>query len=198
MSRKSLACLVLGLVLIFTVSIASSLLTPRQQGLRNQAPSAEDRTLEQKLTRELNGERNAQDNLYDYSTVSVRDRVATVSGYAHTYSARNEAIDTARSAKGVEDVVDNIEVLPVSTFDDRIRAEAARRIFSGDGMGKYWLNPFHPIRIIVRNGNLILEGKVVSDIDRVLAQTAANNVPGAFTVTNNLEVDPKLTNFEGH
>ncbi len=205
MPRNTLACLLAALLMLAGAGImfaatgtraADQAALPQAQANDNRA--AADQAIAEKLQREINGERNTQGNVYDYLTVSVKDGIATISGYARDNRARNEALDTARSARGVEGVVDNIEVLPVSPQDDAIRAEAARRIFSTADMGRYVLNPFHPIRIIVNGGHLILEGKVMSEMDRILAQTGANTTPGAYSVTNNLVVDPKLTGFEGH
>ena len=88
----------------------------------------------------------------------------------------------------MRDLVDKVEVLPVSLFDDRIRILAARRIY-GSTQIQHAINPAHPIRIIVRNGHVILEGAVVSAVDRALAQSALAGINGIFSIENHLKVD---------
>lgn len=90
--------------------------------------------------------------------------------------------------EGVEQVVNNIEVLPVSPNDDRIRRRVYRAIYSNSVLQKYSLQSVPPIHIIVKNGNVTLEGVVDSEMDRNLANMQANGVSGVFKVTNNLRV----------
>jgi len=99
--------------------------------------------------------------------------------------------DTERVVKRIEGVtaVDNrIEVLPVSTFDDRTRLRLYRAIYGQGALLRYNLVPPAPIRIVVKNGDVTLEGVVAREMDRSLAGIAANGVFGVFRVTNNLRV----------
>jgi hyperosmotically inducible protein len=89
---------------------------------------------------------------------------------------------------GIAEVVNNIEVLPLSPTDDAIRMRAYRAIYSREGFEKYAFRALLPIRIIVKNGNITLEGMVGSRLDKTLAETAARSVPGAFSVTDNLRI----------
>jgi hyperosmotically inducible periplasmic protein len=91
--------------------------------------------------------------------------------------------------EGVSKVVNNIEVLPLSSFDDAMRLQTYRAIFSRPGFEKYANQATPPIRIIVKNGNITLDGFVGSPIDKTLAEMAARSVPGVFSVTDNLTVD---------
>jgi hyperosmotically inducible protein len=90
--------------------------------------------------------------------------------------------------EGVEKVVNQIEVLPTSPMDDRLRLELYRAIYGYPALEKYALGVQKPIRIIVKNGHVTLEGVVDSDADKNLAGLRANGVPGIFSVTNNLQV----------
>lgn len=99
-----------------------------------------------------------------------------------------DAEAAVRSVTGVERVVNDIEVLPLSPFDNTIRLTTYRAIYSRPGFEKYALQPEAPIRIIVKNGNVTLEGSVDSALDKQLAEMAARMVPGVFSVTDNLEV----------
>ena len=101
---------------------------------------------------------------------------------------KSDAEGVTRRIPGVAKVVNNIEVLPLSPFDNSIRLAAYRAIFSRPGFERYAIRAVSPIRIIVKNGNITLNGFVGSQMDKVLAYMAARSVPGAFSVTDNLQV----------
>ncbi|HZZ14511.1 MAG TPA: BON domain-containing protein, partial [Candidatus Sulfotelmatobacter sp.] len=79
-------------------------------------------------------------------------------------------------------------VLPTSPMDDRLRLELYRAIYGYPALEKYALGVQKPIRIIVKNGHVMLEGVVDNESDKNLAGLRANSVPGIFSVTNNLQV----------
>jgi hyperosmotically inducible periplasmic protein len=100
-------------------------------------------------------------------------------------------VDAEKAVKGIEGVeqVDNqIEVLPVSPMDDRLRRALFRSIYGFAPLRKYDMGVIKPIRIIVKRGNVTLEGIVDSQSDKDSAGLRANSVPGIFSVTNNLRV----------
>ena len=88
-------------------------------------------------------------------------------------------------------MVDNIRVLPLSTFDNRIRAAEYRTIFGFGGLYRYALGTQPSIHIIVDNGHVTLVGVVNTEADKNIANIRANTVPGVFSVTNNLRVAEK-------
>jgi hypothetical protein len=88
----------------------------------------------------------------------------------------------------VQDVVNNIQVDPLSPMDDRSRLQVYRAIYGYPSLNKYALNPAQPIRITVVNGNVTLNGVVDSQADKNVAGIRANSVPGIFKVVNNLQV----------
>jgi hyperosmotically inducible protein len=90
--------------------------------------------------------------------------------------------------EGVEKVDNQIEVLPPSSQDDRLRVELFRAIYQYPPLQKYELGVQKPIRIIVKSGRVSLEGVVDSEADKNVAGVRANSVPGIFSVTNNLQV----------
>jgi hyperosmotically inducible protein len=101
-------------------------------------------------------------------------------------------IDAERAVKRIEGVgsVDNqIEVLPLSIHDDRLRRKLYRAIYMYTPLNRYALPVLKPIRIIVKNGHVTLEGVVSSEADRNIANIRANGVSGVFSVTNNLRVE---------
>ena len=99
--------------------------------------------------------------------------------------------DAGKAVKGIEGVeqVDNqIEVLPVSPMDSRLRRALYRAIYGFAPLQKYDMGVIKPIRIIVKNGHVTLEGIVDNQTDKDSAGLRANGVPGIFSVTNNLRV----------
>jgi hyperosmotically inducible protein len=90
---------------------------------------------------------------------------------------------------GVTHVQNNIKVLPLSSFDDRIRAATYRSIARMGGLYRYLQGVNPSLHIVVANGHVALEGVVSNSGDRNLAYMAANRVPGVFSVQNNLRVE---------
>jgi osmotically-inducible protein OsmY len=88
----------------------------------------------------------------------------------------------------VEKVVNQIEVLPASSMDDRLRVSLYRAIYGDQTLERYAMPVVKPIRIIIKNGHVTLEGVVDSEFDKNLVNIRANGVAGAFSVTNNLRV----------
>lgn len=121
-------------------------------------------------------------------TIGVQNGVVTLGGVAYGPTDKDSAISLVSHYPGVRDVVDNIEVAPVSPNDDRIRLAAARAIYGFPMLNKYAIDPAKPIRITVVNGNITLTGVVDSQADKDAAGLRANSVPGAFKVTNDLQV----------
>ena len=103
---------------------------------------------------------------------------------------KSDAENAVKHIEGVEKVDNQIEVLPPSPVDDRLRLILYRAIYGYPALEKYALGVQKPIRIIVKNGRVTLEGVVDSEADKNLAGLRANGVPGIFSVTNNLQVVP--------
>jgi hyperosmotically inducible periplasmic protein len=101
---------------------------------------------------------------------------------------KSAAEDAIRKLERVGKVINKIEVLPLSTTDDRIRSAAYREIFSKAGLDRYAQMAVPSIHIIVKNGKITLVGIVDKQMDKDLAGMAAQGVPGTFGVTNNLTV----------
>jgi len=99
-----------------------------------------------------------------------------------------DAEKVVKRIPGVTQVVNDIHVLSLSRFDDQIRRAEFRTIFSRPGLGRYTLGTIPQIHIVVNNGHVTLEGRVMNEMDRTVAGIAANTVSGVFSVTNNLRV----------
>jgi len=104
---------------------------------------------------------------------------------------KQDAENAVRGIEAVGKVVNNIKVLPLSPNDDMIRRAAFRAIYSQDGLDRYTMSAVPSIHIIVENGNITLEGVAANKMDKDLAGIAANQVSGAFSVTNNLRLESK-------
>jgi hyperosmotically inducible protein len=99
---------------------------------------------------------------------------------------------TVRKIEGVDTVVNNLEILPLSPNDDRIRREVLRTIYGDASIGdRYGVSAVRSIHIIVKNGDVRLEGVVANQFDRNLINARAKGVPGAFGVVDALEVESK-------
>jgi osmotically-inducible protein OsmY len=103
---------------------------------------------------------------------------------------RSDAASSVKRIEGVTQVNNQIEVLPLSPFDDRIRLRVYRTIFNFNSpLFRYSQGSVPPIHIIVRNGNVTLKGVVANNMDSQIAYMRANGVPGVFSVTNQLQVE---------
>ncbi len=147
-----------------------------------------DRELQQRLVEKLQYDRVGYGNAFNAIGVSVQNGVVTLSGHARTPVDKDSAISLVSNYAGVKDVIDNIDVDPVSPMDDRLRLEVARAVYGFPSLNKYAINPAKPIRISVQNGHVELNGVVDSQADKDTANIRANSVPGVFSVTNNLVV----------
>jgi osmotically-inducible protein OsmY len=149
-----------------------------------------DGQLEQKLAKKLAYDRvGYYDNTFNYLALNVKDGVVTLTGDTMWDPPKDSALAIVAQTPGVKDVVNDITVLPLSSFDDSIRARTARAIYRDSVLGRYASDPVHPIRIIVDNGHVTLYGTVESAMDKNIAGIRANAVAGAFSVENKLVVD---------
>ena len=155
-------------------------------------PPVEDATLRNKLAEKLAYDRVGYGTTtFNALTIGVKDGVVTLGGVAYGPTDKDSALSLVANYKGVKDVIDNIEVAPLSPNDDRIRIEEARAIYGFPTLSRYGMDPAKPIRITVVNGNVTLSGVVDNQADKDTANIRANGVPGVFKVTNNLEVAGK-------
>jgi hyperosmotically inducible protein len=117
------------------------------------------------------------------------DGTVTLLGQTVRPTIKSDAENVVKKIEGVEKVVNNIDVLPASPNDDRIRLATYRAIYGNTTLNQYQLRAVPPIHIIVKNGHVTLEGVVARQMDKQIAGMQANQVPGAFSVTNNLQVE---------
>jgi hyperosmotically inducible protein len=128
--------------------------------------------------------------VFDYIAFKVDGYNVTLLGQVVRPTLKSDAENAVKHIEGVEKVDNQIEVLPPSPMDDRLRLTLYRAIYGYPALEKYALGVQKPIRIIVKNGRVTLEGVVDSEADKNLAGLRANGVPDIFSVTNNLQVVP--------
>ena len=117
------------------------------------------------------------------------DGTVTLLGQVSRPTLKSDAENSVKRIEGVEKVVNDIEVLPASINDDRIRRDVYKAIYGNDVLSMYQLRAVPPIHIIVKNGNVTLEGVVSRSLEKAVATMQANHVSGVFSVTNNLHTE---------
>lgn len=152
-------------------------------------PEIPDEKLQQELLKKIEYDMVGYGTTaFDAITVQVHDGVVVLGGHAYGPVDASDALAIAENTKGVKDVIDNIQVDPVSPNDDRIRLAVFRKIYGYPPLNRYLIDPLKPIRIQVENGHVTLYGVVDSDADKQMAGMQASSVPGVFSVTNDLQV----------
>ena len=127
--------------------------------------------------------------VFDNLLYKVDGYDVTLMGQVTRPTLKSSAENVVKDIEGVGKVTNNIEVLPLSPNDDRLRMALYRTIYGHTALNRYALNAVPPIHIIVKNGNVTLEGVVANEGDKNIANIQANSVPGVFGVTNNLRVE---------
>jgi len=126
--------------------------------------------------------------VFDYLQYKVDGSKVTLFGSARQPRLKSDAGAVVKDIEGVESVDNQIKVLPLSPFDDRIRVAAYRAIYGNQNFWNYAIMAVPSIHIIVDNGKITLEGVVGSELDKNLAFHQVSGIPGTFAVTNNLKV----------
>ena len=146
---------------------------------------------DQRITREVRHELVMLPYYGVFDNLAYRvdgDRV-TLLGQVTRPTLKHDAEAAVKDVEGVRSVDNQIEVLPLSPNDDRIRRAAYRAIYGTVGLDRYAMQAVPPIHIIVNNGKLTLEGVVATEGDKNMANIKARGVHGAFQVQNNLRVE---------
>lgn len=127
--------------------------------------------------------------VFDNLAYEINGSTVTLHGQVVRPSTRSDAERRVSRLRGVERVVNRIEVLPLSGFDDRIRVATYRSLVGTGSLYRYFQGSVPSLHIVVNRGHVSLEGVVAGEMDRRLAEIAARNVPGVFSVTNNLRAE---------
>jgi hyperosmotically inducible protein len=130
--------------------------------------------------------------IFDDIGFNVNGTTVVLEGQVRQPALKDDAGKAVRKIEGVTSVVNNLEVLPLSPNDDRIRRDMVRAIYGAADIGeRYGFSALPSIHIIVKNGNVRLEGIVANEFDRNIINVKAQGVFGAFKVENDLQVEAK-------
>jgi hyperosmotically inducible protein len=127
--------------------------------------------------------------IYDDADVSVNEGIVTLYGRVTMPYKADALANLASQVKGVQEIDNQIQPLPVSAFDDQLRYTIARRIYNDPVFWNYAIQLNPPIHIIVEHGRVTLTGVVVSELERRMAEVVARSTFGVFEVTNKLRVE---------
>jgi hyperosmotically inducible protein len=189
---KRVLHLSLALVLVVgTVGLAAgqSSVQPMQSSATGSSDA--DQRMEQRIVKEVRHELAMlpQLSVFDNLAYKVDGSTVTLLGQVRNAILKDEAGQTVKHIEGVEKVDNQIEILPASFNDDRIRRQVARAIFNEPRLFNYAIQSNPPIHIIVKNGRVDLQGIVRDQGDKDVAGIMANGVPGVFAVQNDLQVE---------
>jgi hyperosmotically inducible periplasmic protein len=178
---KTLVCLSLA-----TVAMVSSVFGTPQ----NSTHQRNDKKMQENIVREVRHQLLLLPyySVFDNLKFKVDGDKVTLLGQVTRPSLKADAESAIKGLEGVTSVSNQIEELPVSPMDDQLRRAVYRAIYGETGLSRYGMSALPSIHIIVKNGNVTLEGVVDSDADKNLANLRANQVPNVFSVTNNLTV----------
>ncbi len=162
------------------------------EGVRNQVQvnteKIPDDQLFEALARKLRYDRIDRGSVFNNLTLQVQDGHVTVGGSVRSEVDRDSALAIVANAKGVTDMTNDVQVAPVSLFDDELRIRLLHAIYGNPTLQRYALDPQAPIRIVVQNGHATLYGVVDSRLDRQVAEMQARSVPGLFSVDDQIVV----------
>ncbi len=153
---------------------------------KNVAPQ----TIEQKVFKELI--KLNYYGVFDDLKYKVEGNTVTLYGKVLQPVTKTSAERLTRGIAGVGNVINKIEVLPLSSFDDSIRYRTLRTLANSGNLYRYFIGANPSVRIIVDNGHVELEGYVANRGDSNLMNVLANGVPGTFSVQNNLVVEKQM------
>jgi BON domain-containing protein len=190
MKKSLLAVRALPLILSMTIFSIVAIASPATQD--NQPTGALNQKSLERIYKEVRHELVMLPYYGVFDNLAYKvdpDGTVTLLGQVSRPSLKPDAEKAVKHIEGVEKVVNNIEVLPTSFGDDRIRRAAYRAIYGNSVLSQYQLRAVPPIHIIVKNGNITLEGVVARQMDKQIAGMQANGVHDVFSVTNNLVVE---------
>ena len=172
------------------LAVAAGVL-PAAGGLQKKGRREAPARAEERLIREVRHELVMLPyyGVFDNFTYKVSGYDVELGGQVTRPTLKSDAEAVVKKIEGVEKITNNIEVLPASPMDDRIRIAVYRAIYGHVMLDRYALQAVPPIHIIVKNGNVTLEGVVGAENERSVAGIQANSVPGVFSVTNNLKAE---------
>ena len=181
------------MTVVFAAALFAQSNQPPQGGMRpsDRRSSSADQKLQNRLYKEVGHQLRMMPlfDTFDNLAYKIDGTTVTLLGQVVHATLKDEAEQRVKKIEGIEKVVNNIEILPPSSGDDRLRRQLARAIFQDPRLSHYAVGPVPPIHIIVKSGHVALEGAVHDKGEKNAAGLRANGVPGIFSVQNNLQVE---------
>lgn len=189
MRSTSRAILVLGLCLLLlsTSAWAQQKEKPRLHGRSAQDASRNEEWLKREVLHELM--MLPYYSVFDNLAFRVEGEKVTLLGQVVRPTLKQDAERAVKDIEGVSQVDNQIEVLPTSIQDDRLRNRLLHAIYDHPVLQKYAIQNIPPVHVIVRNGHVTLEGVVNNEMEKNVAEMQAKSVPEVFSVTNNLRAE---------
>jgi hyperosmotically inducible protein len=173
-----------------TVAFVLALFTASVAAPAQGADSGKNSTIQREVRHELLT--LSRYSVFDDIAYRVEGTQVTLIGQVVQPVLKDDAEKAVKGIEGVTKVDNQIEVLPLSPMDDGVRRAVFRAIYGDPNLSRYGLQAVPSIHIIVKNGNVTLEGAVMNEMDKDIANLRANAVPGVFAVTNHLRTDTSL------
>ena len=172
---------------LLAVLIAATTIQARAQNASHQR---NERKIQENLVKEVRHQLLLLPyySVFDNLLFKVEGDKVTLLGQVVRPTLKSDAENAVKSIEGVASVSNQIEVLPVSPMDDQLRRAVYRAVYGDPVLSRYGMSALPSIHIIVKNGNVTLEGVVDSESDKNLANLRSSAVPNVFSVTNNLTV----------
>lgn len=187
--KKLLGCVLAGVMCIGASAIGLCQEPGSNSGAPVQGATGPQR-MQDRISREVFHELVTlpQLTIFDNLQYKVDGSKVTLMGQVRDAILKDSAEKSVKHIEGVDSVNNQIEILPTSSNDDRIRRDVARALFNDERLFRYSMGSLPPIHIIVKNGHVTLEGIVNSQADKDAANLRANGVAGVFSVDNHLQV----------
>jgi hyperosmotically inducible protein len=191
MSRREITQILLSMGALATLCLspARSLAFETPQA---QQPSQQLQPAEAHLAREVRHQLVLLPyySIFDWFEFSVEGYTVTLNGEVVRPVLKSDAENVVKHVEGVQKVINNLKVLPLSGLDNQIRRAEFRAIYRNPALSdRYGFQAMPPIHIIVENGHVTLKGVVANTFDKNLIGVQANGVPNVFSVDNQLQVE---------
>ena len=185
------ALLMYTLTIIFIAAIGATAGSARQDAKTQRGESPARQNLLKEVRHQL--QLLPYYSVFDYLSYRIDGDTVTLQGQVVRPTLKSDAASAVREIEGITGVVNDIEVLPVSPTDDELRRALYRALYNDTALARYAYTAVPAVHIVVKNGNVTLEGIVDSESDKNLANSRANAVPNVFSMKNNLTVATKTS-----
>jgi hyperosmotically inducible protein len=184
---RRLTLLAILLVVVVALPSAQAQATPSQKSAKT------EEKLPPSLSREIRHQLLVVPyySVFDFLSFKLYGNKVTLTGQVLRPTLKAHAEAAVKSIEGVDAVINQVEVLPPSPADDELRRAVYRAIYEDSTLARYAVQPIPAIHLIVKNGNLSLEGVVSNPADKNLAEVRTKGVANILGVTNNLVVQAK-------